>query len=152
MVGEERESWASAIALLPSTQKRSPAVRAFELNPFRILRLDAYVSTTDAANQAENALTLSTVGMELPESDPLPWLPSAGSYDLQQAAQIEESDEHAASDAAAAAEAISGMPTAAGALAQTVIDEPGTTASTGAASGQRGADLNLRPACELVPR
>ncbi len=70
--------------------RSSPAIRAFELNPFRILRLDANISTTNAANQAENALTLERVGLELADPDPLSWLALAGSYELQQAAQIME--------------------------------------------------------------
>ncbi len=81
---------ATATALRSSTVKSSPALRAFELNPFRILRLDVNVSTSDAANQAENALTLERVGLTPDEPDPLPWLPAAGSYELQQAAQSME--------------------------------------------------------------
>jgi hypothetical protein len=73
-----------------SSPKTSPALRAFELNPFRVLRLEVNSSTSDAANQAENALTLDRVGLPLDDPDPLPWLPTAGSYELQQAAQSAE--------------------------------------------------------------
>lgn len=66
-------------------------LRAFEMNPFRLLRLDVDSSTSTAANQAENALTLERVGLALDDPDLLPWLPPGGSYELQRAAQnIEE--------------------------------------------------------------
>jgi hypothetical protein len=73
------------------SSKISPALRAFELNPFRILRLDVTATTSDAVNRAENALTLARIGLSLDEPDAMPWLTAPGDYELQQAAQtIEE--------------------------------------------------------------
>ncbi len=81
---------AAVIKLRTSSSKRSPALNAFEFNPFRVLRIPVNVPTSDAATQAENALTLERVGLSLDDPDPLPWLPAVGSYELQQAAQAVE--------------------------------------------------------------
>lgn len=81
----------SATSIATAPRQNSPVLRAFELNPFRVLRLQSNVSTADAANEAQSVLTLDRVGLPPDNPDPLPWLPRPGSYDLQQAAQaIEE--------------------------------------------------------------
>ena len=80
----------ATLAMRSPVGRNSPTLRAFELNPFRVLRLEVDVSTADAANRAEKALTLERVGLEPSEPDPLAWLPAAGSYELQQAAQMME--------------------------------------------------------------
>lgn len=69
---------------------RSPALRGFELNPFRVLRLPVNASTHEATFQADSALTLARVGLPPEEEDPLPWLPPAEPHDLQRAAQAVE--------------------------------------------------------------
>jgi len=68
----------------------SPALRSFESNPFRILRLAVNATTSEAAIQAERVLTLMRAGLAPEESDPLPWLPPASTYEVQQAAQTVE--------------------------------------------------------------
>jgi hypothetical protein len=81
----------TAAAAIQTVQRvKSPALRGFESNPFRILRLPVTASTSAAAMQAESALTLTRVGLAPEEPEPLPWLPRAGSYELQKAAQSVE--------------------------------------------------------------
>ena len=81
----------TATALQPKpSATRSLALRGFEINPFRILRLSVRASTGAAAFQAESVLTLARLGLQPEEEDLLPWLPSAGPYELQQAAQLVE--------------------------------------------------------------
>ncbi|HVG19626.1 MAG TPA: hypothetical protein VNI02_11275 [Blastocatellia bacterium] len=72
------------------TRLSSPALRAFESNPFRVLRLATNASTSDGSFQAERVLTLLRAGLSAAEEDVLPWLPSASTYEVQQAAQIVE--------------------------------------------------------------
>lgn len=69
----------------------SPALRRFEGNPFRVLRLATNASMSDASFQAERALTLMRAGLPPAGDDLLPWLPPASTYEAQQAVQtIEE--------------------------------------------------------------
>ncbi len=69
----------------------SPALLAFALNPFRILRVATSATTAEAAFGAERVLTLARAEMSPDKPDPLPWLPTPGFPELQQAAQsIEE--------------------------------------------------------------
>ena len=68
----------------------SPALRGFEVNLFRILRLPVSASMNEAAFQAESALTLARAGMSPGVSDPLPWLSPPGQVEIQQAAQTAE--------------------------------------------------------------
>ena len=82
-----------ALDMQPSIEPRaaSPALRGFELNPFRVLRLQGSLSAADAVLLAENALTLKRVGLPPDDREILPWRPDPALYDLQQAAQaIEE--------------------------------------------------------------
>jgi len=79
-----------ATASPPLPKTRSPALRGFELNPFRVLRLPVQASTSEAGFQAESILTLARLGLHPDEEDLLPWLPPAGPYELQQAAQVVE--------------------------------------------------------------
>lgn len=71
-------------------QNASPALRGFELNPFRVLHLQSGLSASDAILQAENALTLKRVGLAPDEPDMLPWRPEPALYDLQAASQSVE--------------------------------------------------------------
>jgi hypothetical protein len=82
----------NAPVVLPTISRLgSPVLRAFELNPFRALRLRVDATTSLAASQAESALTLVRVGMRVDDPDLLPWLVQPDPYELQQAAQaIEE--------------------------------------------------------------
>lgn len=80
----------TTVAIQAGSQTKSPTLRGFESNPFRILRLPVTATTGAAAVQAENALTLSRVGLSPEEPDPLPWLPPTDPFDLQQAAQSAE--------------------------------------------------------------
>lgn len=68
----------------------SPALRGFESNPFRVLRLAANASTSEASFQAERVLTLMRAGLPPAGEDILPWLPPASAYEAQQAAQTVE--------------------------------------------------------------
>jgi nucleotide-binding universal stress UspA family protein len=68
----------------------SPALRGFESNPFRVLRLAANASTSEASFQAERALTMMRAGLPPAGEDVLPWLPPASVYEAQQAAQTVE--------------------------------------------------------------
>lgn len=79
-------------AILPNVSRlSSPALRGFECNPFRVLRLATNASTSEASFQAERALTLMRAGLPPSGDDLLPWLPPASTYDAQQSAQtIEE--------------------------------------------------------------
>jgi hypothetical protein len=78
--------------ILPlAARASSPALRSFGLNPFRILRLPVNATTSDAAFQGENVLTLSRVGLSPEEPDLIPGLPAFEGFELQQATQaIEE--------------------------------------------------------------
>jgi hypothetical protein len=80
----------TAVAIQTVSRMKSPSLRAFESNPFRILRLPVTATTSAAAIQAESALTLSRVGLSPEEPDPLPWLPLTSPFELQQAAQSAE--------------------------------------------------------------
>src|ERR1051325_9454756 len=71
-------------------QMSSPALRGFELNPFRVLRLEVDATTNDATFRAEAALTLAQAGLSPDEPDPLPWMKTANLYELQQAVQVVE--------------------------------------------------------------
>jgi hypothetical protein len=68
----------------------SPALRGFESNPFRVLRLAADATTSEASFQAERALTLMRAGLPPSGEDVVPWLPPASAYEAQQAAQTVE--------------------------------------------------------------
>jgi hypothetical protein len=74
----------------PAAKLSSPALRGFELNPFRVLRLPVNATTSEASFQAERILTLTRAGLPPEEPDALPWLPPAGVYEIQQAAQTVE--------------------------------------------------------------
>src|SRR4051812_45259027 len=80
---------ATALQQKPSGT-RSPALRGFELNAFRVLRLCVRASTAAAGFQAESVLTLARLGLQPEEEDLLPWLPAADPVELQQAAQVVE--------------------------------------------------------------
>ena len=74
-----------------AARRHSPALLAFALNPFRILRVAASATTAESALGAERILTLARADMSPDIADPLPWLPLPGFPELQQAAQsIEE--------------------------------------------------------------
>jgi hypothetical protein len=77
-------------ALQSVAMTRSPALRGFELNPFRALRLPVNASSNDAAFRADSALTLARLGLPPEEEDPLPWLPGVTIYELQRTAQTVE--------------------------------------------------------------
>jgi hypothetical protein len=75
----------------PASKVSSPLLHSFEVNPFRILRLDADISTNDASIQAERIITLARANIPPEEPDLLPWAPAADIYEIQSAAQtIEE--------------------------------------------------------------
>jgi hypothetical protein len=78
------------VTLQTVSRLSSPALRWFETNPFRVLRLAADASASDAAFQAERVLTLMRADLPPAEEDVLPWLPPANVYEAQQAAQTVE--------------------------------------------------------------
>lgn len=70
--------------------ERSPTLRAFQCNLFRVLRMDVRLTSEQSAHCAEEFRTLERVGLEPDRSQLLPWLPAVDSYDLQQASRSVE--------------------------------------------------------------
>jgi hypothetical protein len=89
-MGVEMSTTVVAVESRRASAVMSSALRGFESNPFRVLRLRVNATTSDAALQAEQALTLARVGLSPDEPDPLPWLNQSGAYEIQQAAQAAE--------------------------------------------------------------
>src|ERR1044072_6829054 len=80
----------SEVTLQTVSRLSSPALRWFETNPFRVLRLAADASTSDSSFRAERALTMLRAGLPPEGEEVLPWLPPPGEYEAQQAAQTVE--------------------------------------------------------------
>jgi hypothetical protein len=70
---------------------RSPGLGQFRKTPFRLLRLPSNATAKQAIWQSDKALARARVGMQLPDPDPVSWLPPGDEIEIQEAARTMES-------------------------------------------------------------
>jgi hypothetical protein len=70
---------------------RSTGLGQFRKSPFRLLRLSPIATAKQAVWQCNKALARARVGTQLPDPDPLPWLPPGDEIEIQEASQTMES-------------------------------------------------------------